>query len=223
MFYKTLIVLTFLNLLLFTSNTGVSGSFDFKEIAANTPSFESAVQISPYDKLFKSISESEGNDWRLLCAMAYHESRFQTDVVSRCGARGIMQVMPNVARQFDVSVEQLTNVEDNIYVANRVMTLIEQMLKLPASVSADDRMKLTIAAYNCGIGRVTDARRLARSFGEDSTSWVVVAKYLEKMELPEYYQNEVVKYGRFSGSKETLAYVRNVARHYQDYCLLAMR
>ncbi len=225
MFNKTLIILASLNLLSLTSNKASTTAFSpvtVSEEVANT-AVATMVEISPYDNLFRTLSEEQGNDWRLLCAMAYHESRFQPDVVSRCGARGILQVMPHVARQFDVTADELSNVEENIYVANRVMSLIEDMLKLPSSTANEDRLKLTLAAYNCGVGRVADARRLARSFGENSTSWSVVSKYLSRMSSPEYYELEVVKYGRFNGAKETLAYVKNVVNHYESYCLLAMR
>ncbi len=224
MFNKTLITLAFFNLLVLTGNTTVRpASIDTKDEISMSNQWEDIIEISPYEHLFRSVCEREGRDWRLLCAMAYHESRFQPDVVSHCGARGIMQVMPHVARQFDVSIEQLSDVEENIYVANRVITLIDDMLKLPEGVCADDRMKLTLAAYNCGIGRVNDARRLARSFGEDSTKWEVVSDYLRKMNSPEYYQMSAVKCGQFRGAGQTLAYVDNVTSHYNSYCLLAMR
>ncbi len=228
MFNKTLFILAFFNLSsFFTTSTSLSQAVadeNYVETESVVNRFESSiVELSPYDSHFRAISEREGNDWRLLCAMAYHESRFQSDVVSRCGARGIMQVMPRVASQFDVSAEQLSNVEDNIWVANRLLTLIESMMALPESVSQEDRTKLTLAAYNCGVGRIADARRLARSYGEDGTKWEVVASYLEKMNSAEYYEQEVVKYGRFTGAKETLAYVKNVINHYEGYCLLAMR
>ena len=43
--------------------------------------------ISPYDELIRHISEEEGHDWRLISAMAYHESRFRSHLVSPRGAR----------------------------------------------------------------------------------------------------------------------------------------
>ncbi|MFI3316030.1 MAG: transglycosylase SLT domain-containing protein [Rikenellaceae bacterium] len=222
MFNKTLIILAFFNLLSLTTTTASSSYRSIENESEIENQAPSSATISPYDNLFRSLSQEHGNDWRLLCAMAYHESRFQPDVVSHCGARGILQVMPSVARQFDVTVEQLTNVEDNIDVANRVLSLIEDMLKLPAATSQQDRLKITIAAYNCGVGRIADARRLAKNFGEDSTSWDVLAKYLQKMDSEEYYNLSVVKYGRFRGAGQTLAYVRNVVNHYESYCQLAM-
>ena len=66
---------------------------------------ERTCVISAYDNLIRDISEPEGNDWRLLSAIAYHESRFTPDVTSRRGAKGLMQIMPSVARQFDIPIE----------------------------------------------------------------------------------------------------------------------
>ena len=51
--------------------------------------------ISAYDNIIRNISEKEGHDWRLMSAIAYHESRFTPDITSRSGARGLMQIMPD--------------------------------------------------------------------------------------------------------------------------------
>ena len=76
---------------------------------------EARYVISPYDHVIRNISEREGNDWRLMSAIAYHESRFKADIVSRRGARGLMQIMPAVARQFDVASEEaLLDPETNV-------------------------------------------------------------------------------------------------------------
>ena len=40
---------------------------------------------------------------------------------------------------------------------------------------------------------------------------------------PEYYENEVVKCGRFTGSRQTLAYVNDVIGRYDKYCRVAVR
>ena len=53
---------------------------------------ESRNVISAYDNLIRRISEQEGHDWRLMSAIAYHESRFTPDITSRSGARGLMQM-----------------------------------------------------------------------------------------------------------------------------------
>ena len=184
---------------------------------------EGGYVISAYDNLIRRISEQEGHDWRLMSAIAYHESRFTPDITSRSGARGLMQIMPSVARQFDVPVEEISDPETNVWLANRLLTEIESMLRLPESTSETDRMSIVLASYNSGIGHVNDARRLARLNGEDPNSWEVVARYLQLKAEPEYYQNEVVKCGRFTGSRQTLAYVKDVIGRYDTYCRIARR
>ena len=179
--------------------------------------------ISAYDNIIRNISEKEGHDWRLMSAIAYHESRFTPDITSRSGAKGLMQIMPSVARQFDVSAGDMANPETNIWLANKLMSEIKSTLRFPAGTSDKDRMSIILACYNSGIGHVNDARRLARVNGEDPNSWEVVARYLQLKAQPEYYENEVVKCGRFTGSRQTLAYVNDVIGRYDTYCRVAVR
>ena len=179
--------------------------------------------ISAYDNVIRNISEKEGHDWRLMSASAYHESRFTPDITSRSGARGLMQIMPSVARQFDVPTEEVANPETNIWLANKLMSKIMNTLRFPEGTPEKDRMSIILASYNSGIGHVNDARRLARLNGEDPNSWEVVARYLQLKAQPEYYENEAVKCGRFTGSRQTLAYVNDVIGRYDKYCRIARR
>lgn len=182
---------------------------------------EGSYLISAYDNLIRNISEQEGHDWRLMSAIAYHESRFTPDIVSRRGAKGLMQIMPVVARQFDVPQEQLLDPETNVRLANLLLNEIASTLRMPASVPFKDRMSIILASYNGGIGHVSDARRLARSHGENPNSWEVVSRYLELKADPAYYENEVVRCGRFTGYKQTRAYVNDVMKRYDRYCQVA--
>ena len=179
--------------------------------------------ISAYDNVIRNISEKEGHDWRQMSAIAYHESRFTPDITSRSGARGLMQIMPSVARQFDVPTEQVSNPETNIWLANKLMSKIMNTLRFPEGTPEKDRMSIILASYNSGIGHVNDARRLARLNGEDPNSWEVVARYLQLKAQPEYYESEAVKCGRFTGSRQTLAYVNDVIGRYDKYCRIARR
>ena len=184
---------------------------------------EGSYLISAYDNLIRNISEQEGHDWRLMSAIAYHESRFTPDITSRSGARGLMQIMPSVARQFDVPVTEVSNPETNVWLANKLLSKIMSTLRLPEGISEKDRMSIVLASYNSGIGHVSDARRLAKLNGENPNSWEVVARYLTLKAEPEFYENEVVRCGRFTGSRQTLAYVNDVIGRYDRYCRVAGR
>ena len=87
-----------------------------------------------------------------------------------------MQIMPSVARQFDVPTEQGSNPETNIWLANKLMSKIMNTLRFPEGTPEKDRMSIILASYNSGIGHVHAARRLARLNGEDPNSWEVVAR-----------------------------------------------
>ena len=116
-------VLTFAFLTLFTTFYGFTARFDdpAKDASSNESTGTDLLLagreryvISVYDDLIRRISEQEGHDWRLMSAIAYHESRFTPDIVSRRGARGLMQIMPSVARQFDVPADRVADPESNV-------------------------------------------------------------------------------------------------------------
>ena len=184
---------------------------------------EGSYVISAYDNLIRRISEQEGHDWRLMSAIAYHESRFTPDITSRSGARGLMQIMPSVARHFDVSADRISDPETNVWLANKLMTEIMSSLRIPAGTPEKDRMSIVLASYNGGIGHVNDARRLARRHGENPDSWETVARYLMLKAQPEYYEQQGVNCGRFTGGRQTTAYVRDVMNRYDRYCRMTAR
>lgn len=173
--------------------------------------------ISPFDDIIKREADSVGRDWRLVSAIAYHESRFNPNVVSRRGAQGIMQVMPSIAEQFDISVDELMEPEKNIKAALKLMDEIEALLHFSPGTSEYDKLCIILACYNGGIGHVLDARRLARKYGEDPNAWENIAKYLDKKSDARYYLDESVKNGKFH-SNETLAFVQKVMKSYNQYC-----
>lgn len=226
-------VLTFAFLTILTTFYGFTARFSgpsrddalLDKLAENDNSLllDGSYVISAYDNLIRNISEREGQDWRLLSAIAYHESRFTPDIVSHRGARGMMQIMPAVARQFDVPAEAIADPETNVWLANQVLNKIASSLRLPKGISEEDRMSMILASYNGGIGHVNDARRLARFYGENPNSWAVVSRYLQLKAEPEYYESEVVKCGKFTGSRQTLAYVNDVMKRYDRYCRIAGR
>ena len=176
--------------------------------------------ISRFDNVMKRVGAEQGQDWRLMSAIAYSESRFIENLVSSQGAAGIMQIRPIVARHFNVSVDKLNDTETNIRLASMLLGELGKMLRIPAEVSNDDRMKIILASYNAGVGHVQDARRLARAEGANPNSWADVSRYLRLKADPTYYNKEEVRYGRFTGSGQTLSYVEEVMGKYHHYCSL---
>ncbi len=177
--------------------------------------------ISPYDEVMQRVERESGIDWRLLSAIAHTESNFREDAVSRRGAAGLMQIMPHIGEHFGLTVEELMLPHNNVRTAAALLEEIDTMIQIPESVPFEDAMSLILACYNGGLGHVADARRLAKAHGGNMNSWKDVSHYLSLKNNPEYYQHEVVSYGKFAGSRQTIAYVRNVMNRYRRYCSIA--
>ncbi len=174
--------------------------------------------LSVYDETFKTICRRENIDWRLVAAIAYNESKFNPYMVSPRGARGMMQIMPAVARQFKVPAEEVMDPEQNITLAIKLIKTLEKSLRIAPGTDFDNRTSLILACYNGGIGHVLDARKLAAKYGKNPDSWDDVAYFLQQKASEEVADDEVVQSGVFTGSPETLAFVSNVITRYHAYC-----
>ena len=118
------------------------------EMATESAEVETQMQewiISSYDEMMRRISKEEGQDWLLMSAIAYSESRFHSDVVSKRGAIGLMQIMPIVGKQFNVSKEQIVDPETNIRLAGKLLKQIDKTLKISPETSANDRLSIILA------------------------------------------------------------------------------
>ncbi len=199
-----------------------NSSNPWSEYSPSWSNSEREFIISPYDPVIRRVASEEGYDWRLISAIAFAESRFDHDVVSYAGAVGLMQVMPAVARGFKVTTrDEMTDPLTNVRMGVGLLDKISETFRFPRTISERDRLSIILASYNCGVGRVLDARRLAVKYGENHNSWNVVARYLTLLENPAYYEDEVVRLGEFRGNEQTLGFVRKVMRQYDNYCAIA--
>ena len=152
--------------------------------------------ISVWDELFRRVGAREAVDWRLLAAIAYHESHFRDGVRSGAGAVGMMQIMPVTARHLGIGASQLSDPETNVTAAARLLEEIEAQLALADSMDAEEKLRIVLAAYNSGVGTVRNARRLAEAEGSDADLWETVADYLALMG-DRTYRNDSIPYRRF--------------------------
>lgn len=172
--------------------------------------------ISVWDDLLREVGKREGVDWKLLSAIAYKESRFHHNITSPRGARGLMQIMPVTARHFNVSASSLSDPEVNITLAAKLLKSIGKDLDFGSGISAEDKLSITLAAYNCGVGTISNARKLAVSEGHSPDDWNVISRYLELMGDDEF-ESDTVSYRRFTGSGQTYKFVEGVRKRYEMY------
>ncbi len=176
--------------------------------------------ISPFDSLFKACSDSLF-DWKMLAAIAYVESRFDTAQVSDRGAFGLMQVMPATYSQNLLSLG-ISNT-DSISTELNVLAAVRQLHDGDAYfnfINPEERINFILGAYNCGQGHIFDAMRIARSKGINRYLWANIADVMATMSDSAVYSDTVVcHFGSFNYS-ETVRFVRDVRAKYQEYCNL---
>ncbi len=171
--------------------------------------------ISPFDDLFKEAARRIDWDWKLLAAVAYAESGFDSTVVSWAGARGVMQLMPGTALSFGVDAFDIVNPEKSIFAGAEYIKSLNMIYR--KIEDTEERTKFILASYNSGPAHIIDAMALAEKYGKDKYIWFDnVEFYLEKLDEPEFYNDSVVKYGSFRGT-ETLRYVPFVLETYSRY------
>lgn len=171
-------------------------------------------QISPYDDLFKRYAGRLGWDWRLLASIAYQESRFQPQVVAWSGAEGLMGIMPATARGLGFDAGEMQNPEKNVQAA---IECLRRFGKGFVSLDSLERIKLTLASYNAGIGHIYDAQRLAQKYGRNPNVWNDnVAEFIRLKAEAQYYTDSVCKFGYLRGT-ETYNYVSDVLNRYEYY------
>lgn len=169
-------------------------------------------RLSLYDGLFK-LYATEGHDWRLLGAICFVESRFDNNVTSWAGARGIMQIMPSTARANVVDPAALTDPETSVRLAAQLLNTLDRTMR-PYVKDPAERVKFVLASYNAGAAHIIDAIALARKHGYNPAVWDGnVAEALRLKSNPAYYNDEVVRYGYFRGT-QTIEYVGAVMRFY---------
>jgi membrane-bound lytic murein transglycosylase F len=189
--------------------------FEMSKMPDNEPNpIINPKQISQFDSIFKECARQINWDWRLLASISYQESRFLTDRVSWAGAAGLMGLMPQTAKAYGTSIDQIYNPEANIKAAARFIKRLNQSF---ANVeNEDERIKFILAAYNSGPGHIYDAQALAEKFGKNSNEWKEVEEYLILKRLPEYYNDPVCKSGYFRGT-ETNKYLQTVIERWRYY------
>ena len=144
-------------------------------------------------------------DWLMIAAQGYQESRLDQSKRSHVGAIGVMQVMPQTARDPNVAIEKIHQLEPNIHAGVKYLRFLRERYFSGPELSPLDRTLFTFAAYNAGPGNVIKARKRAEKMGLDPNVW------LDNVEIA----------AAKAISREPVAYVRNIYRYHVAYKLLA--
>jgi soluble lytic murein transglycosylase-like protein len=135
---------------------------------------------SGYDMLISKASDMHNVDYALIKAVIKAESDFDPGAVSKKGAMGLMQLMPETANNYRVgdSFDPWSNIEGGV---RHLKYLLDQYR---------GDLSLTLAAYNAGEGSVQKYNNRVPPYEETQTYVKRVLRYLKK------YSSDSNKYAR---------------------------
>ncbi len=181
--------------------------------------------IREYLPLIKKYSKVYGFDWRLIIAVIQQESNFRHDAISPKGAYGLLQIMPETGEELVLTVSHIYDFktpEQNIIAG--IHYLWTQFNRFHTKgMDSIECLKLALAAYNAGPGRVLDAQQIALYLGEDPNKWESIKMALPLLSVEYYTLHKYIwdtgkpRSGYFRNYKETLNYVEKIMQNYEKY------
>jgi len=169
--------------------------------------------ISKYDDLIKKESKKISWDWRLVSSLIYQESQFNPKSLSWAGAGGLMQIMPATAKE--LGVKNTSDPTESVTGGTKYLNIIWK--RFEDIEDPEQRIKFTMASYNCGHGHVLDAQRFAEKKGLDKTKWDDnVEEMILELSFQENYNDPVIEYGYVRGI-EPYNYVQKIFERYDHY------
>ncbi len=141
-------------------------------VRSSKPRFNTPTGNKKYDGIIKDAAHRYGVDFSLLKAIIRAESSFNPLAISRKGARGLMQIMPENYKTLDI--QDPFDPQQNIMGGARYFrTLLDRY---------QGKVALTLAAYNAGPTAVDRYRRIP--------PYVETQDYVEKvLRYYKHYKN----------------------------------
>ena len=160
--------------------------------------FESLMHV------FKKRAGQYGFDWVLAMALGYQESTLDQRKRSSAGAIGVMQLLPSTARDQNVNIPNIEQLEPNIHAGVKYLHFLHDRYFKDKDMDLVNQWLFAIASYNAGPARVAKLRTEARSMGLNSNKW--------------FKNVELVAAKRIG--RETVQYVSNIYKYFIAYRLI---
>lgn len=178
--------------------------------------------LEDYGTYIRKYSKRYGFDWRLILAVIKKESRFSLQAESHRGAFGLMQIMPETAKALADELE----LEEAISPRNNIAAGVYYLWKLYDNFdSADDenKIRLALGAYNCGLSRILDAQEIVRFKGGNANDWNSVSEALKLLSKSDSELHKSVfgigkpTSGYFNDWEQPITYVNSVLKYYNRF------
>ncbi|NOT86377.1 MAG: membrane-bound lytic murein transglycosylase MltF [Methylococcaceae bacterium] len=164
-------------------------------------------RLPQYQALFEKAAAQNQLDWRLLAAIGYQESHWQTDVSSGTGVKGVMMVTQDTADL--VGIDNRDNAKQSIMGGSQFLK--HRIEQIAPEIAEPDRTWFAIAAYNVGAGHLEDARILTLQQKGNPNKWLDVKKRLPLLREEKWFKKTKLGFAR---GDEPVLYVENIRSYY---------
>lgn len=162
-------------------------------------------RLEALSEIFSQYSEQYQFDPLMMSAQGFQESGLDQSKVSHKGAVGVMQVLPSTAKDPNVNIPNIYEVDNNIHAGIKYMRFLKDRYFSDDSINKDNQVYFSLAAYNAGPANIRRMRKLASQQGYDPNIW---------------FKNVEIMARRHIG-REPVHYVANINRYFVIYKQLA--
>jgi membrane-bound lytic murein transglycosylase MltF len=186
------------------------GNMIFQRYLKNTKYVKNATTQEEMKKfqvmveLFKKYAGQYGFDWMMMAAQGYQESRLDQSTRSHVGAIGVMQVMPTTAKDPNVNIPNIEQLEPNINAGIKYMRFMMNQYFKDAQMDVINKGLFAFASYNAGPNRIARLRKQAAAEGLNPNLWFNNVELIVAREV----------------GRETVQYVGNIYKYYVAYTLV---
>jgi membrane-bound lytic murein transglycosylase MltF len=188
-----------------TGNVLLKRYLGSKKFARNAFASEDLERLRGVTEFFRKYADQYRFDWLLCAAQGYQESRLDQSVRSPVGAIGVMQVMPETARDPSVGIPNIEEVEPNINAGIKYLRWVVDKYFADPEIDRVNQMLFAFASYNAGPNRIARLRDEATAAGLDRNKW---------------FRNVELVVARRVG-REPVQYVANIFKYYVAYTSIA--
>jgi membrane-bound lytic murein transglycosylase MltF len=154
-------------------------------------------------QFFQKYGKQYEFDSLMIAALAYQESRIDQSKRSPAGAIGVMQVLPSTAKDPNVNIPEIEEIEKNIHAGVKYLRFLRDRYFEKEPMDNLNKMLFSFASYNAGPAKVSSLRKEARKARFDPNIW--------------FRNVEIIAAKRIG--RETVQYVSNIYKFYIAYGL----
>jgi membrane-bound lytic murein transglycosylase MltF len=154
---------------------------------------------------FKKYGTQYQFDYLMLAALGYQESQLDHSAKSSQGAVGVMQVLPSTAKDKNIGISDISEVDPNIHAGTKYLRFMtDRYFADDEGVDQFNKALFAFASYNAGPAKIARLRKDAKKMGLDPNKW--------------FHNVEVVAAKKIG--RETVQYVSNILKYYVAYKLI---